>query len=33
MKKSDVIKYYKMMLPALKALHMLGGSANIGELD
>lgn len=33
MKKVDVIPFYKMMLPLLKALQSLGGSANIDELD
>ncbi|MCL2852829.1 MAG: restriction endonuclease [Defluviitaleaceae bacterium] len=33
MKKSDVIQLKQMLLPALKALQILGGSANIDELD
>lgn len=33
MDKSSVIQYHKMMLPTLKALQTLGGSANIDELD
>ena len=33
MDKSDVIQYHQMMIPSLKALQTLGGSANIGELD
>jgi len=33
MGKPNVIQYHKMMLPTLKALQTLGGSANIEELD
>jgi len=33
MKKSDVISHHQMMIPTLKALQTLGGSANIDELD
>jgi len=33
MKKSEVIKYHQMLIPTLRALQMLGGSANIEELD
>jgi restriction system protein len=33
MDKSKVIQYHQMMLPTLKALETLGGSANIDELD
>jgi len=33
MDKSDVIQYHQMMMPTLKALQTLGGSANIEELD
>jgi len=33
MKKSDVIQYHQMMIPTLKALQTLGGSANIDELN
>ena len=33
MGKSEVIPYHQMMLPTLKALKTLGGSANIGELN
>ena len=33
MKKSDIIPYHQMMIPTLKALQILGGSANIDELD
>lgn len=31
--KSQVIKYHQMMIPTMKALNALGGSANIDELD
>ena len=33
MVKSKVIKYHQMLIPTLRALQMLGGSANIEELD
>ena len=33
MKNIDVIPFYKMMLPLLRALQSLGGSAHIDELD
>lgn len=33
MQKAQVIPYHQMMLPTLKALQELGGSANIDELD
>jgi len=33
MTKSDVYPYHKMMIPTLKALQALGGSANIEELN
>ena len=33
MTKSDVYQYHKMMIPTLKALQALGGSANIEELN
>ena len=33
MKKSSVIKYHQMMIPTVKALHLLGGSATIDELN
>ena len=33
MEKPDVIQYNQMMIPTLKALQTLGGSANIDELD
>ena len=32
MEKSEVIKFHQMMIPLLKALRMLGGSANIDEM-
>jgi len=33
MNKSDVVTYDKMILPTIEALQLLGGSANIDELD
>ena len=33
MEKSEVIKYDQMLIPTLRALQMLGGSANIEELN
>lgn len=33
MEKANVIQYHQMMLPILKALQTLGGSANIDELN
>jgi len=33
MKKSEITKYHQMLIPTLKALQSLGGSANIKELD
>ena len=33
MERSDVVQYHKMLIPTLKALQMLGGSANIEELN
>jgi len=33
MEKSDVVKYHEMLIPMVKALQVLGGSANIDELD
>ena len=33
MDRSDVVQYHKMFLPTLEALQMLGGSANIDELN
>jgi restriction system protein len=33
MEKTNVLKYHQMMIPTLKALQALGGSATIDELD
>jgi len=33
MKKSEVIQFHQMLIPTLEALKLLGGSANIEELD
>lgn len=33
MQKASVIQYYQMLIPTLKALQALGGSANIDELN
>ena len=33
MDRSDVLKYHQLLLPTMRALKMLGGSANIEELN
>ena len=33
MEKSNVVQYHQMLIPTIKALQALGGSANIDELN